>query len=85
MRLCKLSGLVCRYELVPSTKGTSATGPLTYVEPVPLFLAVVCSCSGLPDRRIYPDTHDGRLVQRGRIEEVQPGCGTTESKRGWRF
>ena len=85
MRLCELSGLVFRYKLVSLAKRTSAAKSLTYVEPVPLFLAVVRSCSGLLDRRIYPNTHDGRLVQQERIEECQPGSGTTESKRSWRF
>jgi hypothetical protein len=85
MRLRKLPGLVFRYKLLPSAKDTFATGPSTYVEPVPLFLAVICSCSGLLDRRIYPNTHGGRLVQQERVEEGQPGSGTMESKRSWRF
>jgi hypothetical protein len=85
MRLCELSGLIFRYKLVSLAKQTSATRSLTYVEPVPLFLAVFRSCSGLLNRRIYPNTHGGQFVQQERIEECQPGSGATESKRSWRF
>jgi hypothetical protein len=47
----------CRQISIPS-----ATNLSTYIEPVPLFLAVVCSGSGLLDRRVYSNAHRARTT-----------------------